>query len=76
MKIPMLVLFTWRKLEMNPNICKIMIWASMQENPSSWFPNNKGTDQPAHPRSLISAFVIRLLECIISTPATSKISIF
>ena len=26
-----------------------------------WFANNKGADQPAHPRSLISAFVIRLL---------------
>ena len=23
--------------------------------------NNKGTDQPAHPRSLISAFVVRRL---------------
>ena len=29
-----------------------------------------------HPRSLISAFVIRLLESIISKPATSEISIF
>ena len=26
------------------------------------FANNKGTDTPAHPRSLISAFVIRDLE--------------
>ena len=26
------------------------------------FANHKGTDQPAHPRSLISAFVIRFLE--------------
>ena len=38
--------------------------------------NNKGADQPAHPRSLISAFVIHLLESIISGLATSKISIF
>ena len=30
------------------------------------FANNTGADQPAHPRSLISAFVIRLLESIIS----------
>ena len=29
------------------------------------FENNKGADQPAHPRNLISAFVIRLLESII-----------
>ena len=40
------------------------------------FANNKGADQPAHPRSLISAFVIRLLESIISKHATSEISIF
>ena len=30
------------------------------------FVNNKGSDLPAHSRSLISAFVIRLLESIIS----------
>ena len=29
------------------------------------FANNTGADQPAHPRSLISAFVIRFLESII-----------
>ena len=29
------------------------------------FANNKGADQPAHPRSLISDFVIRFLENII-----------
>ena len=46
------------------------------ENLFSGFATNKGTDQPAHPRSLISAFVIRLLESIISRPATSEISIF
>ena len=28
--------------------------------------NSKGADQPAHPRSMISATVIRLLESIIS----------
>ena len=40
------------------------------------FANNKGADQPAHPRSLISAFVFRLLESIIFRLATSKLSIF
>ena len=40
------------------------------------FANNKGADQPAHPRSLISAFVIRFLESIISKLAASEISIF
>ena len=37
-----------------------------------WFANNKGADQPAHPRRLISAFVIRVLESIISKLATSE----
>ena len=40
------------------------------------FANNKGADQPVHPCSLISAFVICLLESIISRLATSKLSIF
>ena len=40
------------------------------------FVNNTGADQLAHPRSLISAFVIRVLESIICTLATGKISIF
>ena len=40
------------------------------------FANNTGTDQPAHPRSLISAFVIRVLESAISKLATSEMSTF
>ena len=40
------------------------------------FANNKGADQPAHPRNLISAFVIRLFESIICEHATGDISIF
>ena len=35
------------------------------------FANNRGADQPALPRSLISAFVIRCLERIISKLATN-----
>ena len=38
--------------------------------------NNKGADQHAHPRSLISDFVIRLLESIISRHATGEVLIF
>ena len=41
-----------------------------------WLANNKGADQPAHSRSLISTFVIRFLESAISKLATSEISIF
>ena len=40
------------------------------------FANNTGADQPAHLRSLISAFVIRVLEIIICKRATGGISIF
>ena len=40
------------------------------------FANNKSADQPAHSRSLISAFVFCSLESIISKLATSEISIF
>ena len=40
------------------------------------FVNNKGADQPARSRSLISAFVIRLLKRIILRLATSEISPF
>ena len=36
------------------------------------FGNNKGADQPAHTCSLISAFVIRLMESIISRLATNE----
>ena len=38
------------------------IWAPLQENLTLLNANNKGVDQPAHPCSLISGFVIRLLE--------------
>ena len=38
------------------------------------YANNKGADQPAHPRSLISNFVVRCLDSIISIFAISKVS--
>ena len=40
------------------------------------FANNTGADQPAHPRRLISTFVIRLLESIICNLDIGEISIF
>ena len=40
------------------------------------FANNTGADQPAHPHSLISAFVIRFLESCICKLGTGEISIF
>ena len=37
--------------------------------------NNTGADQPAHPRSLVSVFVIRFLKSVICKLATGEISI-
>ena len=38
------------------------------------YAKNKGTDQPANPRSLISAFVVRCLDSIISLDSIAEIS--
>ena len=38
------------------------------------YANNKGADQPAHPRSLNSAFMVHCLDSIISLVSISKIS--
>ena len=38
------------------------------------YANNKGVDQPAHPRSLISAFIVRCLDSIISLDSIAEIS--
>ena len=38
------------------------------------YANNKGADQSAHPRSLISAFVVRCLDSIICLDSIAEIS--
>ena len=38
------------------------------------YANHKGADQPAHPHSLISAFVVRCLDSIISLDSIAEIS--
>ena len=38
------------------------------------YANNKGADQPAHLRSLISAFVVHCLDSIISLDSIAEIS--
>ena len=38
------------------------------------YANNKGADQPAHPRSLISAFVVCCLDSIISLVSIPEIT--
>ena len=40
------------------------------------YANNKGADQPAHPHSLISTFVVRCLDSMICILAISKVSRF
>ena len=48
-------------------------WATW-ENLFMPYANNKDADQPAHPRSLISIFVIRCLDRILSLVPISEIS--
>ena len=63
--------------EISLNIVLIILFGPRREKTYlRWFANNKGADQPAHPRRLTSAFVIRFLESIISKLATSENSIF
>ena len=48
----------------------------VEENLPSGVANNTGADQPARPRSLISAFVTHFLKSIIFKLATGEFSIF
>ena len=50
------------------------IWAWSWENLLMPYATNKGADQPAHPRSLISTFVVHCLDSIISLVSMSEIS--
>ena len=55
---------------------KAINWPRRDKTCFRGFGNNKGADQPEHPGRLISAFVIPLLERIISQLASSEISMF
>ena len=55
-------------------LCTIVIWVTWQQNLLLPSVKNKGVDQPAHPRSLISTFVVRCLDNVISLVSISKIS--
>ena len=54
----------------------VYIWASTRENLTLLHVNIKSVDQPAHQCSLISAFVARILECLMIPLDTRKNSIF
>ena len=47
-----------------------------EETCLQWFASNTGADQSVHPSSLISAFVVRFLESIISRLDSGEISTF
>ena len=55
---------------------RIIIGPGHEKNCLRWFANNKGADQPAYPRSLVSPFVIRYLEGIVAKLAQCKIPLF
>ena len=48
----------WERYNLITDIIRATSW----ENLFKAYANNKGADQPAHPRSLISTFVIRFLD--------------
>ena len=50
----------------------LLNWPCREKTCLRGFADNKDADQPAHPRSLIGAFVIRFLKSIIYFLATSE----
>ena len=63
-------------IEPSGSVVEYFTWVSTRENLSSGVANNTGADQPAHWRSLISAFVIHFLKSIMCKLAIGEISIF
>ena len=53
-------------------LCQELNRTTSRENVFMPYANNKGADQPAHPRSLISAFVVRCLDSIIPVLAIAE----
>ena len=60
----------------NWHLNTFLFWPRSVKTCLRGFANNKGTDKSAHPRRLISAFVIGFLKSIISKLAKSEISMF
>ena len=56
------------------NLMSWLIWASSWENLFLLYANNKGADQPAQLRSLISTFVVHYLDNLIPLLAIAEIS--
>ena len=51
----------------------VIIWALSREKLFMSYANNKSADQPVHLCSLISTFVVRCLDSIMSLVSTSEI---
>ena len=73
--ITFLRFFFIKKVQYYPHFCMKIYGPCWENTCLPGFANNKGADQPAHPRSLISAFVIHFLESTICKLVTDKISI-
>ena len=57
----------WILPDLSINFCHIDIWATSWENLFMPYANNKGADQFAHPRSLISTFVVHCHVSVVSS---------
>ena len=51
------------------------IWPRLEKIRFMPYPDKKGTDQPAHPCSLISAFIVCCLDSIVSLVSVFAISL-
>ena len=74
--------FILSPIKMSNSQCTLSIHIDIRNEPGhekmchTSYANNKGADQPAHPRSLISAFVVRCLDSVMSLVSVTKISSF
>ena len=65
---------TSERCDQTPFDVLIFNMGHIMRKPVLCYANNKDPDQPAHPRSLISALVVHSLDSIISIDAISKIA--
>ena len=62
------------KIKLCMSFCPIQYEPHHEKTCYMPYANNKGADQPAHPRSLISTFVVGYLDSIIPVVAMYEIS--
>ena len=59
-------LYQFLIIAFSSTLLQIVIWATSWQNLFMLYVSNKDADQPVHPHSLISAFVVRCLDSILS----------